>query len=401
VKVLVITNLYPPHSYGGYELSCQDVVRRWRAKGHAVDVLTTTTRRNDNVEADADAEAGVHRELEWYWAEHQLLRPSPRERLAIERRNRDRLSRRLADTKPDIVSLWAMGGMSMSLISLCVQRQQSMAAVIEDDWLTYAPNIDPWTAAWSRRPAWFAPIGAALSGIPTRPPTLPASVPVAFASEYLRGRAQHRGTVRFTTSEVVPLGIDHADFPPRATDGRRWQGRLLCVGRIEPRKGFDVVVRALPTLPDTTLRLVGPGDAHLDELHQMADELGVAHRLTAGSVPRNQLADVYAAADVLIFPSRWDEPFGLVPLEAMSQATPVVATRRGGSAEFLVDDENCLEVPVDDPGAVTEAVGRLAASPRLRERLTRAGLDTARRYDVTTFADRLEKLHEQAAGAPS
>jgi glycosyltransferase involved in cell wall biosynthesis len=203
--------------------------------------------------------------------------------------------------------------------------------------------------------------------------------------------------VRFTSSEVVPLGVDRGDFPLRGIDERPWRGRLLCVGRVEARKGFEVAIRALVALPGATLRIAGPTDGHLDALLAIARELGVADRITTGAVPRDRLAAVYREADALIFPSRWEEPFGLVPLEAMTQATPVIATRQGGSAEFLVDGVNCLAVPVDDVPAVVAAASRLAGDPVLRRRLAASGLKTAAVYDVQSFADRLEAIHLAAA----
>lgn len=397
MKILVVTSLYPPHALGGYELSCQDVVRRWRSNGHEVVVLTTSTRLPGV--ANVTVEPDIYRDLAWYWADHELRRPPPLKRWLMERANDKRLDELLDTMRPDVVSLWAMGGMSMSLVSRCVERGQPMVAVVEDDWLTYGPNVDAWTAAWSRRPRWIGQVAARLSGVPTAPPSLPPSVTVAFASDYLRDRAATTGAVGFTTAEIIPLGIDATDFPLQPVKPRPWRGRLLCVGRIEARKGFDVAVRALAELPDVTLRLVGPSNGHLADLMSLARELGVAERVSSEVVRREQLASTYADSDAVLFLSRWDEPFGLVPLEAMSQATPVIATRRGGSAEFLVDGVNCLEVGIDDPGAVAQAVRRLAENLSLRERLSGGGAETAVRFDVRDFADRLEALHAQAAKA--
>ncbi|MBV9486457.1 MAG: glycosyltransferase family 4 protein [Frankiaceae bacterium] len=393
MKCLVLTNLYPPHSFGGYELTCKDTVNRWRTRGHEVEVLTTATRRPGI--ADDTGETGIHRVLEWYWADHELLRPSPRERLGIERRNARRLAERLDALRPDVVSLWAMGAMSLSLITHCVEHGVRLTAVAGDDWLTYAPRLDPWVDAWSRRPRRLAAVAAAVTGAPTAIPSLPRDAPVAFVSEFLRQAATRGAVVGFGASEIVPPGIDPTDFPIRTAAARPWQGTLVCVGRVEPRKGFDTVVRALSDLPDVALRLVGPDDGQLTGLLQLADELGVRDRITTGEVPRAELAGIYAAADVCVFPSRWEEPFGLVPLEAMSQATPVVATRRGGSAEYLSDDVNCLAVPPDDPRAIASGVTRLAADPVLRQRLASNGVATAQRYDADSYADRLEALHRR------
>jgi glycosyltransferase involved in cell wall biosynthesis len=398
MRALVITNLYPPHALGGYELSCRDVVDRWRAAGHDVEVLTTTTTFHDP--AADPPEPHVRRVLEWYWSDHRLLRPAVRHRRRIERTNQRQLLEQLESQQPEVVSLWAMGGMSMGLISSCVERSLPMLAVIEDDWLVYAPRIDAWTSAWAGRPRWAATLASRLTGLPTGMPSLPTSATVAFASRYLEQRARRDALVGFTRSVVVPLGIDGTDFPPRRPGPKPWSWRLLVVGRVEPRKGFDTAVRALADLPEATLRVVGAGDErHRADLLGLAAELGVAERLEmVGGIERAALAEEYAAADAVLFLSRWDEPFGIVPLEAMSQATPLIATRRGGSAEFLTDHLNCLEVPADDPEAVAAAVRAVASDEALRRRLVNGGLTTSAAYRVDRFADELEALHTAAAG---
>jgi glycosyltransferase involved in cell wall biosynthesis len=397
VRALVICNLYPPHAVGGYELSCHDTVEAWREHGHDVTVMTTTTTFHDP--DDDEPAPHVRRTLEWYWRDHHLVRPPPRERYRIERDNQRRLHELLTEIKPEVVSLWAMGGMSVGLISICVERAYPLVAVIEDDWLVYAPNVDAWTAAWSRRPRWLGTVATQLTGLPTGVPALPPTATVAFASDYLRRRAAAEGTIGFSSSAIVPLGTDAADFPSRRPDLRAWAGKLLMVGRVEPRKGFDVAVHALTELPDATLRIVGAGDeGHREDLLALARQLGVNDRLTCVDfVARNELAAVYAESDALLFLSRWEEPFGLVPLEAMTQGVPVVATRRGGSAEFLTDGLNCLEVPVDAPDAVVAAIRALSSDEALRRRLISGGLATGASYRVDRFAKDLEDLHVAAA----
>jgi glycosyltransferase involved in cell wall biosynthesis len=242
-------------------------------------------------------------------------------------------------------------------------------------------------------------LAAQLTGLPTGVPRLPPTATVAFASDYLRSRAVAEATIGFTRSTIVPLGTDAADFPARRPGSRPWAGKLLMVGRVEPRKGFDVAVHALTELPGATLHIVGAGDErHREELLALARQLGVNDRLTCVDfVARNELADVYAASDALLFLSRWEEPFGLVPLEAMTQGVPVVATRRGGSAEFLTDGLNCLEVPVDAPDAVAAAIRVLGSDEPLRRRLISGGLATSANYRVDRFAKDLEDLHVAAA----
>ncbi|HWB65365.1 MAG TPA: glycosyltransferase family 4 protein [Mycobacteriales bacterium] len=397
MNVLVVTNLYPPHALGGYELSCRDVVERWRAAGWSVTVLTTTTRFAGV--ADDPAERDLRRQLKWYWHEHELQSPPPMRRLAVERHNRARIRAALREVQPDVVSVWAMGAMSLSLLAEVAAAVTPMVCVVEDDWLVYGPRLDAWRRGWAGRPRLLAALTTRLTGIATGPVSVPAGATVAFASRYLQDRAIRDAAVGFEHSAVVPLGVALDDFPPREPVSRGWGGRLVAVGRIEPRKGFDTAIRAVAALPDATLRIVGPADPrHLAELEQLAAELTLEDRVTFAARPRSELAEEYAAADALLFPSRWDEPFGIVPLEAMTQGTPVVATRRGGSAEFLVDEANCLAIEPDDPAALAAAVERLAHDAKLRLRLVRAGLATATELTVDRFADGLAALHDAAAG---
>lgn len=398
MRVLVLTNLYPPAAMGGYEMSCRDVVDRWRSRGHDVTVLTTAGELGGAVEPGGAPEPHVRRRLRWYWSEHRFLRPPPRQRLSLERANQAQLRATLDAARPDVVSVWHMGGMSLSLLTALERTGIPAVLNVCDDWPDYAPRADAWLDAWSSRPEWLRATASAVCGVPTRLPDLDRHR-ATFVSGFTLDRARTRTRWRFDRAQVVGSGIDTCDFPIVAEPpDRPWRDRLLCVGRVEPRKGFDVAVQALAGSAARVLRIVGVEDpSYGDQLRSTAAELGVADRVTVGALPRASLRTAYAEADAVVFPSRWDEPFGLVPLEAMSQGTPVVATRRGGSAEFLVDGENCLEVAPDDAAAVASAVTRLADDPDLRRRLVAGGLATAGRYTVDRLADTLEAIHVEAA----
>jgi glycosyltransferase involved in cell wall biosynthesis len=116
-----------------------------------------------------------------------------------------------------------------------------------------------------------------------------------------------------------------------------------------------------------------------------------------GPVARSRLAEAYGEADALVFPVRWNEPFGLVPLEAMSCGTPVVATGTGGSAEYLADGSNCLLFERDQPAALAAAVRRLAGDAQLRARLRAGGLETAAGLTEDAYNEAVRKTVEAAA----
>ena len=101
---------------------------------------------------------------------------------------------------------------------------------------------------------------------------------------------------------------------------------------------------------------------------------------------------LYAGADAVVFPVTWDEPWGLVPIEAMAHGVPVVATGRGGSAEYLRDGENALLHAPGEPAALATVLRRLADDPDLRERLRRGGAATAPQHTARAFNERLEAV---------
>lgn len=407
MRVLVLTQMYPPHSLGGYEALCHDVVERWRARGHDIEVLTTTYRREEAVDEPVAGTGGrVRRELEFYWREHEIIVPSLPSRIRIEHANQRALARALAELRPDVVSVWHMGAMSFGLLQSIADRGIPMVLVVGDEWLVYGPAVDAWTKLFLRRPR-LGRLGRALSGLPTSFAPGPDDLAACFASEWLRRRALEHSPIRLHRTTIAYHGIDAARFAGR-DDDRAWSWRLLYAGRVEERKGIHVAVQAMAELPrETTLDVVGPADGrYLELLRRIATRSGVGERVRfVGSVPRDDVAERYRSADALLFPVVWDEPFGLVPLEAMACGTPVVATATGGSGEFLTDGLNCVVVPRNDPSATAAAVQRLAADAALRRSLRKGGRSTAEHLSVGQLADRLEAWNTSAttrfrAGAP-
>jgi glycogen synthase len=400
MSVLALTNMYPPHHLGGYELSCWDVLQRWRGAGHRTSVLTTTMRVPGVEQPDG---ADVDRSLQFYWDDHRLVTPPPWRRWRMERSNQAALAEALDRVSPDVVSVWNVGAMSLGLLTTVAERRIPMVLVICDDWPVYAPDMDAWSRMFHDRPR-LARVLRRLGGPAPGPPDLDAVGPACFVSEFTRERARAWTRWRFPCSDVVYSGIDLADFPLAvATDGAApgsgpWAWRLLYVGRLDPRKGIETLLRAMPLLPqEATLSVVGRGpEDYAGRLRDLAAELGISSRVRFGSGDRAQLRRFYDEADLFVFPSEWDEPFGLVPVEAMACAVPVVATGTGGSAEFLSHEGNCVLYEAGDAGSLAAAATRLALDGDLRLRLVEGGLRTATELSVDRLAEVLEAWHRAA-----
>ncbi|MEH3156976.1 MAG: glycosyltransferase [Gordonia paraffinivorans] len=186
-------------------------------------------------------------------------------------------------------------------------------------------------------------------------------------------------------STVIPCGVDLTAFTgadPTSVNvaPRTRRHRIVSVGRLVPRKGFEVAVRALPDIPDTELLLVGgPADGDVADdpeahrLDRIAAELGVADRVhLLGKLPREAMPEVLASAD-LVACVPWYEPFGIVPLEAMASGTPVVATAVGGLTDTVIDGVTGTLVPPRDPAALAGAARALLDDPAQRSRYAAAG----------------------------
>jgi glycogen synthase len=379
--------MYPPHHLGGYELVWQGAVGALRQAGHRVRVLTTDFRLPDPAERE---EGEVHRELRWYWRDHRFPRLSPWARARLERHNAEVLQRHLGDWRPDAVAWWSMGGMSLSLIEQVSRGQVPAAAFVHDDWLVYGPKVDQWMRAHGRSER-AAERAEKRVGIPARVDLRRVDRWV-FVSETTRRRAE--ATVGdLGDTEVLPSGIDPSFIDPAPE--REWRWRLLHVGRLDPRKGLETAVEAMRHLPSTTtLVLAGGGDlAYERRLVERIRALRLEERVhTLGSVAHSRLHALYDEADAVVFPVTWEEPWGLVPLEAMGRGRPVVATGRGGSGEYLRDGENCMLFEAGDAEAMAIALRRLAEHPSLRGRIRDGGLATAEHHTAPRFEARVVEV---------
>jgi D-inositol-3-phosphate glycosyltransferase len=218
--------------------------------------------------------------------------------------------------------------------------------------------------------------------------------------------------------KVVPPGVDLDLFrpiPPR--QARRILGLppdrriVLFVGRIEPLKGIDTLLRAMalfvPEIPcwqeDLSVVIIGgaPGagiekvNDELARLEKLRLELGIQELVTfQGAQDQDTLVYYYSAADLVVIPSRY-ESFGMVALEAMACGTPVVASRVGGLTYSIQDGQTGFLVPERDAEALAEKVRLLLCDEELREKLGRQAAKWARNYGWSAIADQILELYQE------
>ena len=217
---------------------------------------------------------------------------------------------------------------------------------------------------------------------------------------------------------LAPCGVDPQLFRPDGrVDRRGARYRVLSVGRLVPRKGVDLVVRALALLAERGLEdveLVVGGtdgsaadpDPEVARLSALAEELGVADKVRfLGQVAREDMPALLRSADVVAC-TPWYEPFGIVPLESMACGTPVIAASVGGLIDTVVDGVTGLHVPPRDPEAIAAALAVLLPDDDRRAALGRAGRRRVEsRYTWARVAAQTERIYQdvlaQARQAPA
>ncbi|MHB1534680.1 MAG: glycosyltransferase, partial [Acidimicrobiales bacterium] len=299
-RILALTNWYPPHHLGGYELLCMDVVERMASRGHQIEVLCSDARLPGGTDP-VSSRVPVHRLLKMYWRDGQPWTPSFRTQLEIEKYNQRCLLDLLDNVNPQVVSVWHMAGLSLGLLSELDRRQIPMVYGVCDDWLIYGLELDPWSRRWQKDPVRRS-VGALVEragGPPAILGDLGAANCFCFISAFTRRRAEEASRWRFGVAPVVPAGIETSAFPaPGDRSPRPWAWRLAYVGRYDRRKGTDTLLRAIPQLPrETTLCMYGRGGQdEVTRLKALAARLGIAERVRFASLDRSELAAAYGRA---------------------------------------------------------------------------------------------------------
>lgn len=223
---------------------------------------------------------------------------------------------------------------------------------------------------------------------------LAARAPLVACSRYVARNVVNAGVAPSRVHVVHPL-------PPedeRPVVPRPREPRLAVAGNLLRGKGVDIAIRALEHLPrEVTLTIAGDGPSRA-ELEQLAREVDSGRVRFTGYVPPERVADVYDEASVVLVPSRWPEPFGMVGIEAMRRGRPVVGAGHGGIPEWLLPESGGRLFAPGDARSLADGAARLLADDGAGER--------ARRFAMTTFPHRrlvaeIEALFARVLGEAS
>lgn len=192
---------------------------------------------------------------------------------------------------------------------------------------------------------------------------------------------------------IATDGIEPTPLPEGAP-------RLLCIGRLVVFKGFDVALDAFalarPSIPAAHLTIAGDGPER-DALERRARRLGLGDSVTfAGWVGRDAIYDLIGQSTVVVMPSRFREPFGMVAVEAALMGRPIIASRVGGLPEVVIDGETGVLVEKDDPPELARRLVELFSDPAGLARLgERARAATLQRFSIAANAAAYNALYRR------
>jgi glycogen(starch) synthase len=399
MKILVLTNLYPPHYLGGYELICHAVVNALRARGHEVQILTSN-HRVENAKGAEDPQIERSLRVHGFYG-HPWLAIQSLARLEIE--NNKILKSALDRHRPDLVYVWNMGGISKSLLTILERARLPIVFYMSDHWIARGLAADVWMNWWNGNASALKKIvrhvlqAAGLHAWLDRKAPTAKATDLKFRRIYFCSKALRKITASagfdVMHGAVIYCPVDTKKFTGLARPREHACKDLLWVGRLAEDKGIFTALRAIKALPPATdihLNVYGGGDAaYVRQLTDFvsANNLPVSfHRASMEEMPR-----VYREHDALLFTSEWAEPFALTPLEAMASGLPVIGTTTGGSRELFRDRDNSLTYTAGQPDELADRILRLVRDPELRVRIAATGQTEVRaNYDEPHIVDQIE-----------
>ena len=402
MKVLFITNLYPPNAIGGYEWLCYQVATEFAANAHRVVVLTS-----DYGGGEASYPGQVlYRRLRLFADPEDIYRPfevGTEERHSIAAANQMELHAVIAAEHPEVIFAWNLFYLDPSLLNGLVDGCP-VVFMLTDNWLIAAhdpPFLDeffrehvfgsvPFPRLRSDAGRWC--------GLPTRGYHAPAQPRLAlphgaiFSSRFVR-RFYAEAGIGFRDSTVIYNGVKLPEMPPESFADRAHlvdpdELRLLIAGRVVSLKGVHTAIEALVRLDlvdcPLRIRLTVLGDRRDSEYEQYLTELIVATG-TGGLVTfaepirESGLFGLFQQHDIYLFPSLY-EPFSLTLIHALAAGIPTIASNVGGNIEIVLDGKSGLLFRKGDPKDLARAIGTLAKQPVLRQAVSKEARRVAREY---------------------
>jgi glycosyltransferase involved in cell wall biosynthesis len=401
MRILFLSNFYPPASRGGYEQWCQEVSDGLRSRGHEVVVLTSDFGKNNLQSPDpAWIQRDLHLEMELASLKNAFQFFTHRKKR--EEQNLNYVRDAFRSFKPDVVLIWGMWNLHRSIPALIEELMPGRVAYYMGDYWTQLPN--QFENYWNASPRNL------ITGLP-KLMLKPFALKILAREKHPHLKLEHvLFPTAFMQSEFKQKGITPPyakiiygaiDTKPYLNNHKELSSKLslLYIGRLSREKGVHTAIQAVAHLvhgdkiSDLHLTIVGDGEQDYESyLQNLVTKENIAAFVDfLPAQPKETLPSLYQGADIFLFTSIWAEPFGRVVVEAMASGVAVIGTKVGGAAEILIENENSLSFMPDDPISLANQIRVLSEAPELRMKLATAGKASAmNKFDIKRMTSEIE-----------
>ena len=412
MRILFISNFYPPYEIGGYEQWCQEVANRLIDRGHQVEILTSRFGIGSKSEIYSQRitrSLYLQTDISYYRPIDFFLRRSYQ-----EKSNLRELRLKIDQYKPDIVMIWGMWNLSYWIPYWVERWMPNKAAYFISNYWPIDP--DPHKEYWqlpTKKPV-LEVVKKPLRDLVLKklekenyPPRLRFDHAVC-CSEFVRDTLVKKGRLPLK-SGVLLGGIDPEPFEKISkmkadqSNGSKCPLNLLYFGRLIYDKGVHTAIEAVGLLKekglskDIRLTILGSGHPEYEaRLRQMVSQFGLDSWIEfVQKVSRDDVPKWLGRSDVFLFTSIWPEPMARSVMEAMAAGLLVIGTEVGGQSEMLLHNQNALTFEAEDANGLADHISRISQDNELRRRLASAGQKMVlHRFTLSRMVEDIERYLE-------
>lgn len=411
MRILFLTNYYPPHALGGLEQSCQEVFEGLSARGHACRLLTSMHGTSNRALETEGVWRALYPEMDLRPLWNAVTFFTARKRR--EARNLKRLEVAVTDFKPDVIFIWGMWNLHRSLAVLAEGLLPGRVAYRFADYWPVLPG--QYEQYWQHEPRSLLTIlpkrilrWIALNLLARERPLAPLRFDHAMCVSAATRQKLLEAGVPISHARVIHTGLEPGKF---SAAGRSYRTApadpltILYAGRVTEEKGVHTAIGALARIPAgngaaVRLDIAGSGPpVYLSKLEELAARKGLDRNVRfLGRIPPEKMPELMRTRDAIVLPSIWPEPFARVVLEGMMSGMVVLATESGGTGEILIDSHNGLMFPAEDEDALAQQLERLRTDPAFGEKIARtAEKEAAEKFSHRAMLDAIEAFLAGAA----
>lgn len=409
MRILFLSNLYPPNVVGGYEQLCYEAARDLAARGHEVSVLTS----NYGGKVQAFSGQRIERTLRLLASETDIYLPfdcPAEERAAISAHNAQALARMIEECQPHVIFAWNLYFLDQSFLRAVESSRKPVVYLLTDNWLIAFLNL-PFIQIYMSgviadgKPAFQSIARSAHRWLDNRKMSrFTIDGHAIFSSRFMRDLYNEAKIVFNGKSLIVHHGVDlashsDADFVDRGQLLKHGELRLLVAGRLVEIKGVHTAIEALPAvigaLPGINVKLTLLGDArdlsYKQRLCLRIEHLGIADKVQfSGPVQESELFKLFQAHDIYLFPSLY-EPFSLTLIHALGAGIPTIASDAGGNREMITHKRTGILFPKGNPKQLAGAIIDLATDHALRSTISQNARSAIKSHTFQRELDEMEQ----------